>query len=160
VVLARECLEHSTSHRMIQRMFVPLMTRNHNTTCVHSPCDLCVNSCWWLWNMIELAGTAVAWSKLKHRSYNPLLDTVEDMVNTYLMSGTWSTKLRKAIKDCILSNVVTIRTFCTHASVGQNSENTTHTIHFSVLVWRWTIFCLPYTHNPSWNRLTQVLNSF
>jgi hypothetical protein len=46
---------------------------------------------------------------------------------------------------------------CTEA--GQNNENTTDTVHISLLIWCWTRFYLQQGLNPSWNELIQVLNS-
>lgn len=41
---------------------------------------------------------------------------------------------------------------------NKNNGNTTDTINISLLMWRWTTFCLQYSCNPSWNGLIQLLN--
>jgi hypothetical protein len=43
--------------------------------------------------------------------------------------------------------------------VGQNTENTTDTVHISLLIWHWTTFCIQHNRNPSWNGFVQVSNS-
>jgi hypothetical protein len=42
---------------------------------------------------------------------------------------------------------------------GQNTGNTTDTVHISLLISCWITFCLQYSLRPSWNGLVQVLNS-
>jgi hypothetical protein len=43
-----------------------------------------------------------------------------------------------------------------YTKVRQNKGNT---VHISLLIWCWTIFCLQYSPSPSWTELLQVLNS-
>jgi hypothetical protein len=73
---------------LILRKFFPVMAL-HGISYVNSPCDLCVNSCWWLGNTIEISGTAVVWPQLQQMNYNLLLYeyAVQDRVKTYLMSS-------------------------------------------------------------------------
>jgi hypothetical protein len=54
------------------------------------------------------------------------------------------------------ANVKTVF-FLLYPGVGQTNGNTTDTVHISLLIWRWTTFCLQYSSSPSWNGLVRVL---
>jgi hypothetical protein len=42
---------------------------------------------------------------------------------------------------------------CTGAE--QSNGNAADTVHISLLIWRWTTFCLQYSRIPSWNGLVE-----
>jgi hypothetical protein len=67
--------------------------------------------------------------------------------------------LNCAVFDGKLYHILLLSSCVAYTGVGQNNGNIIDTLHVSLLIWYWDIFCLQYSRNPSWNGLVQVLNS-